>query len=366
MDLLPINGGFTSFSSENREQILQFLARQAVSQQRLCSHDIMIVLALACNTHRSWMRHEILWWISVHFPSERHEIASTVGNWYKTKTSTNIGSRLQSSTLPLMRSRDGESYRYIMNDRYIMYSITAPAALCMLLPVVSPAPTGQFNFMRLPVELRVLIYKEVLLQPGHVFALGLKECRYGLLLTDETGFPAQLNDEPLRIDNIQKTLAILSASHQTFGEACPIFYGQNRFYAAQVKALDAFLGRLAPSRRKHLTDVMFTYGSDAQKAFRLLPRCDSLRKVGIGGIHESFERSARPDRFRLNVVSSNPRFYKCTTNVPGFTDLAALRGIESLTFQYPCRRLEAYLRPLVTQPRKAPGETTRPKADKIP
>ena len=346
--------GFTSFSEEARVAMRQFLARSATTRKRQCSLDLMIVFALAWNTRRAWTIGEILWWISIHFPGERLEIVRMMDG--KTiSRSADVHNRLRSPALSIVRKQYSKPSRY---------TVTASEAFCMLAPVVLPRRKGHFDFMGLPVEIRCMIYDEILCYPRHVLQVNSRSKHRWYLIgtTDKVlTFPPPGDHKSRPIKDIQTSLAILSLNKQVFHEACPVFYSRNRFHAPLATDLGAFLRGIGPERRSYLTKLMFGYCHRPGKAFRLITECVSLTDIGIGGIYERYEPSPRRKTFTL-VGRRDSRSYQSPSTVPTFLKLAKLRNVKRLFFERYCPRSEAYLRPLVTQLRKAPKRRSKSKA----
>ncbi|KAI4099401.1 MAG: hypothetical protein LQ339_005993 [Xanthoria mediterranea] len=167
------------------------------------------------------------------------------------------------------------------------------------------AKTAQgFPFMKLPPELRNMVYKEVLANPGIIDVGELSDCypRSSLPQIETWGDPPG------------NTCQLLRASKAIHDEAYPVYFGRNIFACWSFPALRGFLGRLKREYRRSIRSISFDFwGNFAAKTIRLLQGCISLQYLHI-------------DFTRVRLLWDTPT----SASVPGLNELMKIRGIRSL------------------------------------
>ena len=253
------------------------------------------------------------------------------------------------------------------------WSISVSEADPYLRRVLKLGPQTSFPFLSLPAELRKTIYAMVLTLPPSGVAITSIYSNQGrergtfALATQDFKRPFSMNS-CRGIDNVQlddyyqqpaqRQLALLLVNKQIFEEAHAIFYGQNLFFFDCVNEMDLFLRRLPLHRKKHLTQVTFTYRirdySAWQSAFHHLGPLERLRTLHIY-IHE--ERWEDRMRHVLHVPAD-------VLKIPGMEALRGLRGLEEVSVlgEYrdrfsPPPRLPAYLKPEMLKPKVVTEDT---------
>lgn len=148
-----------------------------------------------------------------------------------------------------------------------------------------------FPFMKLPSELRIMVYKQ-------------------LLIWQERKLVFSLRSLP------RWAKALVLVSKQIRQEAIAIIFGRISIDAFGFQMLADFLYRIGPDCCNAIKEVTIRYWprEDDNKAFKLLAKCASLRKLNI-----NIEGS------RLFDITPNP-FGKRS----GVQDLLKIRGIEML------------------------------------
>ncbi|KAL9609674.1 MAG: hypothetical protein Q9167_005583 [Letrouitia subvulpina] len=139
----------------------------------------------------------------------------------------------------------------------------------------SKVPKEPFPLMRLPAEIRRMVYKEILVMPG------------------EVGIPMP---KPFRDYKTQPYVRkFFLTSKAVYAEAMPIYFGLNTFYFHKMSYMEDFLKHTAVDHRRCIRRVSFKfYGTAPARALKLLRECVSLEylhvKAGVlytlGGKHE--------------------------------------------------------------------------------
>ncbi|KAL8823744.1 MAG: hypothetical protein Q9170_008323 [Blastenia crenularia] len=172
-------------------------------------------------------------------------------------------------------------------------------------------PTSPFQFMKLPPELRMMVYKYHFLQvPDHLgrhcwdtekCSAGQTPCRNSQV---NSGIPLQ---------------GIWTVSKTVYHEAMPIFFAIQSFYFENVERLGKFLATIGPYHRQHITTVRFTHlkvmgtiAFEVKEAFRLLGECPNLVNLSIQFLGDNATKKS----------------------VPSLNDLAKIRGIHKLEISF--------------------------------
>ena len=138
--------------------------------------------------------------------------------------------------------------------------------------------TAGFPFIRLPLELRNMVYRELLVMPGPIDLGKTRRSRPSVMLLD--------NEEPdsrmsRKISKHPRVFGIFLVSEQIRQEAISVYFGGNRFHATGSARLADFLCRIDADARNAIRGVSIIYGTgqNAGKAFDLLAQCRGLRKL---------------------------------------------------------------------------------------
>lgn len=178
--------------------------------------------------------------------------------------------------------------------------------------------TTGFPFLKLPLELRNMIYKELVIEFLRVNItvisrrpriLGLRKC--------EPGYSMSPTSQPHPI------FVFFLVSKQTRQEAISVYYGGNRFNAKDSDILAGYLQRIGPDACNAIREISIRYetGKNAAKAFKLLAQCGSLRKL----------------HFTIDwIVFKSPKHlarFVPWLKRPGIPSLLKVRGIEELNVE---------------------------------
>lgn len=180
---------------------------------------------------------------------------------------------------------------------------------------VTTAPKEPFPFMRLPPEIRNMVYKELLVQPG-VVCVQWKDLRIeeymrskGRLGTDEC------IDECIDGRSIRQ---LLWTSKTIYREASTFYFGSNHFRFQCLGTLTTCLQHLKPDFRRLLRRITVPFTNVAPaRAMKLLGRCISLSELTL-------EISS------LGTTWSSRR-YQGRMKFNGLNDLLKIRGLDKLT-----------------------------------
>ncbi|KAI5201348.1 hypothetical protein E4T39_05222 [Aureobasidium subglaciale] len=200
-------------------------------------------------------------------------------------------------------------------------------------------------FLDIPVEVRLKIYRLVLKVAGFRLVVGQK----WLNAYDEKipiwDFQTQT---PLTMPPLSELLSLLSVNKQIYEEAMPEFYHENHFQFSNMVLMKDFLTNMGAERRRHMRNVSVGYYklSAAAAGARLLTESDTIQKLTL-------IVSGSQDPAGHYTLDGSRRHFKTLGQVPGFTALSRLRGVQQLTFNPTLEHtvIDAFLRPLVTQPK---------------
>ncbi|KAI4131994.1 MAG: hypothetical protein LQ338_000978 [Usnochroma carphineum] len=190
----------------------------------------------------------------------------------------------------------------------------------------APEPSRTpFPFMKLPPELRIMVYKLHFSQTSY----RLTNCncwskdRCRAERSSRHFICGATNSVPFKANIVRPHL--LMASKTIYHEVMPTFFSSREFCFDSVEILGAFLTQIGPYHRQYLSTVQFTYeksGATAMfeihEAFRLLGSCPNLRD--------------------LSIAIASHHFCRRKISMPGFSTLLKIRGIETLDVDF----LDAY------------------------
>ncbi len=177
-----------------------------------------------------------------------------------------------------------------------------------------------FPILRLPLELRLMVYKFALTFPCD----GVRWTVRGL-----HRFSGQVNGRFVPEADPKELLALLSVSRQIYNEAMGIFYSENSFEFSSLSILWSFLSGIGKKKRKFLRHLAFEYCSYYHEQFysdkRFAPHVFKLFK------DELTLRSLHIDIDEVIILRRNKKF-KGPQSFPGFGNLIQIRSLKELTF----------------------------------
>ncbi|KAI4140645.1 MAG: hypothetical protein L6R39_005708 [Caloplaca ligustica] len=180
-------------------------------------------------------------------------------------------------------------------------------------------PAEPFSFMKLPAEIRVMIFKQLLVVPSDII-VGYSHQRksfYAVDIMNEHGYD--------KYHSPAATCQLFRVSKAFYQEAMPVYFGCNTFDFPVLDHL-AVLDTLKPDYRRSIRSISFNFSGIAPaKSVKLLYGCTSLRRLSLRvGYGTTRYRQGK----RLPLLKA------CGAN-----DLLKVRGIEELEI----RRCRYYL-----------------------
>lgn len=175
-----------------------------------------------------------------------------------------------------------------------------------LVPAEKPFP-----FMKLPPELRQLVFKELLVQSQDIVIFEeYWETAYHARITSLAEMSHRVSHSPAA------TCQIFRASKACYNEAMPIYFSCNRFAFESLDLL-LLLDKLKVDYRRNIKNLSINlWGHFPAKSIRILRACTALRRLHL---HVSF-RTLRYSKYGFfSVLKSN-----------GINDLLKIRGITEL------------------------------------
>jgi hypothetical protein len=146
---------------------------------------------------------------------------------------------------------------------------------------------------------------------------------------------------------VQDLLALLSVDKVLGQMAGYLFYNQNHFQFRDMGSMKNFLHNIGPERTGQMRNVSVQYMnlSVAAAGAKLLAKSAHIQQLTL-------IMSATQDPAGHFTINSSRRKFSSLTQVPGFSSLKRLRGVQQLTFNPNLNHavLDAFLRPIVTMP----------------
>ena len=201
--------------------------------------------------------------------------------------------------------------------------------------------------LKIPIEIRMKIYHLVLKISGFRLLVGTRSLS---VYDDKVPIWESRSQNALTMPPLNDFLALLSVNKQIYNEAMPEFYHENHFQFRDMGSMRNFLHNIGPERRKHMRNVSAYYDnlSAAAAGARLLTESDTLQKLTL-------TISATQDPAGHFTMNSSRRRFSSLTQIPGFTSMKRLRGVQQLTFNPKLKHevVETFLRPIITQPKSS-------------
>ena len=195
---------------------------------------------------------------------------------------------------------------------------------------------GTFPLLRLPTEIRIMIWEMVLrYPPSGIRVLGEdRNGRKTIAALDKdysTPFISGLHfpdrNSPVRFSYkqpLEHSLSLLSVNKQIFEESFASFYRINLFVFPSVTRLAHFLRNTPPSRRQHLTQLAFEYSPvDRLLAPDVFSDLASLNKLKTIYVHIDSAWWSRAWG-RPSASGNNTEI----DHIPGLDTLRKLRGLD--------------------------------------
>ncbi|KAH0338341.1 hypothetical protein KCU81_g7671, partial [Aureobasidium melanogenum] len=243
-----------------------------------------------------------------------------------------VHSRVDDNNTKLYSMTGGASYA-LLEESYKKRSKTTPKKL-----VTCP-------LLKIPIEIRMKIYHLVLKVAGFRLLVGTQSLS---VYDDKIPSWESRSQDALRMPPLNEVLALLSVNKQVYNETMPEFYQENHFQFRDMGSMKNFLHNIGPERRKHMRNVTVSYDnlSAAAAGARLLAESDTLQRLTL-------TISATHDPAGHFTVNSSRRRFSTLTQIPGFSSMKRLRGVQELVFNPGLEHgvVDAFLRPIITTPK---------------
>ena len=183
----------------------------------------------------------------------------------------------------------------------------------------SDVATAQpFELMKLPVEIRHMIFKEFLVMPNPIMFYGfgippcaiIKSAKEG---PQTDGWPTIEDAEIIRQSS---RLNIFLVSKAIYCETIPLYFGHNIFSFESGHSLWRFASTIGPDSRWQLARVQCHWVHYCVRAAKILTQCVGLRELSLELSFHSFGR----------VDDSNSGY-----RLLGMEDLLRVRGLNKLS-----------------------------------
>ncbi|KAK4610097.1 hypothetical protein CLAFUW4_13704 [Fulvia fulva] len=230
------------------------------------------------------------------------------------------------------------------------YTVSVNGARMMLQPLLGSSTsttTKPFPFMRLPTELREVIYDMVMTFPksgislpphrgGRPLEVFSRDHKTETCIQQPTRMYLMLEANPM-----EYYLDILLVNRQIHQEALPIFYKRNKFLFSDQAIMESRLQVLAVERRNHIEHISFAWNrtskTQAERCFKRLRAMPYLRHLDIHINEKQW----------LEAVQGSKPFDN--SKIHGFNALKAIRGLETVNFYGDCDNVERALANVLTQ-----------------
>ncbi|KAL9021079.1 MAG: hypothetical protein Q9185_001747 [Variospora sp. 1 TL-2023] len=175
-------------------------------------------------------------------------------------------------------------------------------------PISSPFP-----LMKLPPELRIMIYKYHFLQAfdhrADVQCWDKRQCEPG-----GAGCPVACinNGEPLH--------SIFRTCKTSYHEAMPLYFSIRDFHFEKLELLGKFLANIGPYHRQHLTSITFDY--------------EMLGATPMFHIHEAFRLLGECPNLGQLVIKIASHHIARKTTLPALSTLIKIRGLEKVDVRW--------------------------------
>jgi len=181
---------------------------------------------------------------------------------------------------------------------------------------VTTAPKEPFPFMRLPPEIRNMVYKELLVQPG-VVCVQYNDSRVEEYVRKDLRIKEGSREIEVCIDG-RSIRQLLWTSKTIYREASTFYFGSNHFRFQCLDMLTTCLQHLKPDFRRLLRRITVPFTNVAPaRAMKLLGTCISLSELTL--------------EISSLCTTWSSRRYQGRMKFNGLNDLLKIRGLDKLT-----------------------------------
>lgn len=240
-----------------------------------------------------------------------------------------------------------------------MYEVKPGQEFRFIKPIIAK-PGKPFQFMKLPVEIRHMIYKNILVFEDKALRVATYvpyqgERAFGgrtmwVMESDEiSAYPIPNGEGKARVV-INDVMAIVSASKAVFNEALPIFYRYNKIVVS-ARDLKKFTSGLGPERVSLIKDLVFILGNAGHKeGCRALYQCSELETLHII-VNDISLNISGASRGKVSGWGYRPLWQRNIKSVSGMDWLAAIRGMRKFTCSDDGKQTYKYLKDFLTKPK---------------
>ncbi len=143
-------------------------------------------------------------------------------------------------------------------------------------------PKQPFPFMKLPQEVRLMVYKEHLVLPGPISTVGSRWGGAALCVKLRRDCVLHQPSHRSYIPLDQSVFGLFSASKSNYKQSVSMFFRHNDFRFANLNQLSSFLSRISVEARRSIAAVYVGYGgATPARTFKLLKECVGLRRLTL-------------------------------------------------------------------------------------
>ena len=178
-----------------------------------------------------------------------------------------------------------------------------------------------FAFMRLPIEIRNMIYRDLLIDSVPIVIYSAYSSLYEDRRRADVA-PAYRRAWHIlkrtmvpRVSSPKILYQLALTSRGVYREAMPIFFAHTTFELEDLRCVPKFFGSLSPNSRRAVASINLWYvGKAPAAAFKMLATCVGLRRLRIN-MHdwETHDMMSYPDNDLMNL--------------PGLRECLKMRGI---------------------------------------
>ena len=221
----------------------------------------------------------------------------------------------------------GEEVTVTGEDNSDSNRATAGRTEAVLIKDQAKVPDQPFRLMDLPLELRSMIFRELLVMPGPVLFASLARkkpapfARADLIGSDALHRVYYGDSIVWHLDfNLvpqSGLLNIFSASKTVYRETVPLYYRCNQFHFENLDFMEQFLNKVGAESRWQISTIAVNYhGKAPARAVKRLTACVGLRRLTLNLDSLAFAR----------LDPNNPR----DTRLIGMKDLLRIRGLDRI------------------------------------
>lgn len=199
------------------------------------------------------------------------------------------------------------------------------------------SPHGNFPFMKFPSEIRLMIYKELMVNP--------------------TGIECALWMKWRREPQLRNVFNVFKTSRRIYQESSSVFFGQNTFIFFSITYLGIFLSGIRPESRAHITQIKFAI--NIKPLWRHPTLCSEPRAVWA--VEHFLQQTSLHTLHIINTIDDSLYTYSGfpLCNQEGLDSLLSIRGLQKLDIKI------AYYRSPIASPENSYGRKRKYVKDRL-